>query len=935
MPRYTDIDETFDPDVIVNSNRHTSPFDADPIVHELDPTPTPTPAPTVKQEQPYTKSEIDTPGQPETTDADNDDMGKTSFWNAVMDSRITMFIGVILFVSALYLAIVSVSYFYNITHDQSALISGVLTLGTLTNAGGAFGAYLAHTLLYEWVGLGAFIMIFWLAATGIKLVGTKSIKFWNLTFNCLVTIVTLSMVCGLITYEISTPIYWGGKNGHFLNKQIIDVAGIWGAVGVSVILIAAFLLLYLDTIKGIYRFILRHISNYSQRVAKARAESRQRAEASRPQADIDNTTHPVITDEPDNNRPTSDIDHDVETDNTKETEFADPDAPVTPDTPLFTTQEHTTDNVKESDLEPLFDNSGKSEPSTSVDTTSNTTVSFHTAETFDDISEIPVTILPDDVPAETDPEMEVELTKIEIIDTDTSRQSTTPKEMSEEFHLLDPRDELSHFKMPSIDLLIDRAYSVQNVDSEEMEINKQRIIKTLNDYGITISQIKATVGPTVTLYEIKPVEGTRIAKIKRLGDDIAMSVAALGIRIIAPMPGKGTIGIEVPNQDPQTVSMRSILTSKKFQEKKEQMKLPMAIGCTISNDVFIADLCDMPHLLVAGATGMGKSVGLNAIIASLLYTKHPAELKFVMIDPKMVEFSLYAKIENHYLAKLPDEDEAIITDPMKVVTTLNSLCLEMDNRYTLLRNAGACRNIKEYNTLYKNRKLNPNNGHRFLPYIVVVVDEFADLIMTAGKEVETPIARLAQKARAVGMHVILATQRPSTNVITGIIKANFPGRVAFRTFQMVDSRTILDRPGAEQLIGRGDMLFSNNGKIDRVQCAFIDTPEVEAICDAIASQPSYGHAYELPEFIPETDGNMSGATLGDRDPLFDEAARLVVSTDTASTSSLQRRYSIGYNRAGKIMDQMEVAGIVGPSSGGKPRQVLVDPVTLERILGGN
>ncbi len=495
--------------------------------------------------------------------------------------------------------------------------------------------------------------------------------------------------------------------------------------------------------------------------------------------------------------------------------------------------------------------------------------------------------------------------------------------------LYDPRADLSHYKFPSIELLREVKFAKASVDAEEMEENKARITKTLYDYGIPISKIEATVGPTVTLYEIIPAEGVRIAKIKRLEDDIALSLAALGIRIIAPIPGKGTIGIEVPNKDPQTVSMRSVIESAKYQEST--MDLPMAMGCTISNEIFMADLCKMPHLLVAGATGMGKSVGLNAIIASLLYKKHPAELKFVLIDPKMVEFSLYAKLERHYLAKLPDEEDAIITDPSKVVATLNSLCVEMDNRYALLKDA-SMRNIKEYNDRFIHRMLNPEKGHKFLPYIVVVVDEFADLIMTAGKEVETPIARIAQKARAVGIHMILATQRPSTNVITGVIKANFPGRIAFRVFQMVDSRTIIDRPGANQLIGRGDMLFSNNGKIDRVQCAFIDTPEVKAMCDAIDVQPGYDHAYELPEYIPETTDGGNMATLSDRDPLFDEAARFVVTTDTASTSSLQRRYSIGYNRAGKIMDQMEAAGIVGPSQGGKPRNVLVDSLTLERIL---
>lgn len=495
--------------------------------------------------------------------------------------------------------------------------------------------------------------------------------------------------------------------------------------------------------------------------------------------------------------------------------------------------------------------------------------------------------------------------------------------------LYDHRADLSRYKFPDIDLLEDRP-SGPNVDMTEQQDNKDRIVKTLLDYKIPIAKIEATVGPTVTLYEIVPAEGVRIAQIKRLEDDIALSLSALGIRIIAPIPGKGTVGIEVPNRDPQTVSMRSIITSRKFQECK--MSLPMAMGATISNDIFIEDLTKMPHLLVAGATGQGKSVGLNAIIASLLYKKHPSELKFVLVDPKMVEFSLYSKLERHYLAKLPDEDDAIITDPAKVIQTLNSLCVEMDNRYALLRKANV-RSLEEYNRKFSQRKLNPENGHKYLPYIVVIVDEFADLIMTAGKEVEMPIARIAQKARAVGMHMIIATQRPSTNVITGIIKANFPGRIAFRVSQMVDSKTILDRTGANQLIGRGDMLFSHNGKLERVQCAYISTEEVEAITESIDSQIGYDHAYYLPEFTPEVQGSGSSAGNGiDRDPLFDEAARFIVSQSQASTSSLQRRYSIGYNRAGKLMDQMEASGIVGPASGAKPRAVLVDSLTLERIL---
>lgn len=494
----------------------------------------------------------------------------------------------------------------------------------------------------------------------------------------------------------------------------------------------------------------------------------------------------------------------------------------------------------------------------------------------------------------------------------------------------DPRAELSRYQMPGVELLEDRPVSV-SVDMDEQQENKDRIVKTLLEYKIPISKIEATVGPTVTLYEIVPAEGVRIAQIKRLEDDIALSLAAMGIRIIAPIPGKGTVGIEVPNRDPQTVSMRAIMASKKFQECN--MALPMAMGATISNDIFIADLAKMPHLLVAGATGMGKSVGLNAIIASLLYKKHPSELKFVLIDPKMVEFSLYSKLERHYLAKLPGEEDAIITDMAKVIETLNSLCIEMDDRYALLRKAGV-RSLEEYNRKFMQRRLNPENGHKYLPFIVVIVDEFADLIMTAGKEVETPIARIAQKARAVGIHMIIATQRPSTNVITGIIKANFPGRIAFRVSQMVDSKTILDRTGANRLIGRGDMLFSHNGSLERVQCAFISTEEVETLTEFIDNQVGYDQAYPLPEYVPEAgEGPIAGAST-DRDALFDEAARFVVTRQQGSTSSLQRQFGIGYNRAGKLMDQMEAAGIVGPVCGSKPRNILVDIITLDQILGG-
>lgn len=497
----------------------------------------------------------------------------------------------------------------------------------------------------------------------------------------------------------------------------------------------------------------------------------------------------------------------------------------------------------------------------------------------------------------------------------------------------DPRLDLSNYRFPGLDLLKKYETGNREVDMEEQNANKNRIIQTLDNYGIKIKSIKATVGPTITLYEIIPEDGVRISKIRNLEDDIAMSLSALGIRIIAPMPGKGTIGIEVPNKEPQIVSMQSIIASKKFQEST--FDLPIAIGKTITNEIFMVDLCKMPHLLVAGATGQGKSVGLNAIITSILYKKHPAEVKFVLVDPKMVEFNIYSAIEKHFLAKLPDSDKAIITDFTKVIHTLNSLTKEMDDRYDLLMKAGT-RNIKEYNEKFINRRLNPVKGHKYMPYIVVVIDEFGDLIMTAGKEIELPIARIAQKARAVGIHMVIATQRPTTNIITGTIKANFPARVAFRVTSMIDSRTILDGPGANQLIGRGDLLFSQGSDISRVQCAFVDTPEVQNISEFICKQQGYSTAFLLPEYIGEENADKPGSVdLSDRDSLFDEAARLIIIHQQGSTSLIQRKFSIGYNRAGRIMDQLEAAGIVGPFEGSKARQVIVqDEYQLEQILNG-
>ena len=504
-------------------------------------------------------------------------------------------------------------------------------------------------------------------------------------------------------------------------------------------------------------------------------------------------------------------------------------------------------------------------------------------------------------------------------------------DVSEEMEDYDPRKDLSTFEFPKMDLLKVYHSGEREVNMEEQMENKNKIITTLRNYGIEITSIKATVGPTITLYEIVPQAGVRISKIRNLEDDIALSLSALGIRIIAPMPGAGTIGIEVPNKDPQIVSMQSVISSKKFQESAAD--LPVVLGKTITNEVFIFDLAKMPHLLVAGATGQGKSVGLNAIITSLLYKKHPSELKMVLVDPKMVEFNIYSTIEKHYLAKLPDQEKAIITDVSKVTETLNSLTKEMDDRYELLMKANV-RQIKEYNEKFIKRRLNPNNGHRYLPYIVVVIDEFGDLIMTAGKEIEMPIARIAQKARAVGMHMVIATQRPTTNIITGTIKANFPARMAFRVTSQIDSRTILDASGANQLVGRGDMLFSQGANLIRVQCAFVDTPEVEEISKYIGTQRGYESAFPLPEVVSATgDDKLDSVDLNERDPLFDEAARLIVVQQQGSTSLIQRKFSIGYNRAGRLMDQIERAGIVGPAQGSKPREVYItDEFSLEKLL---
>lgn len=870
--------------------------------------------------------------------------------NNFLNSQTTRWlIGLFLGFFAVYLGVAFLSYFTSCIKDQAEINNTVIgTSGPIANAAGEGGARLSEFLINQCFGLGSFVIIFWLGAMAMKqLIGKPRFKSVDFTIKSLVALITVSLIIGLLTIGFQSPVNWGGYHGRYVNEFIVHFFGWTGAVILCVFLVACFIVICLrDFINWL--LYLKH-----QRDERRRIEAEKKAIELEREREIEEMRR----------YEEADTTPSAENQDTEETDKIENEVPVVfgenetglyRSLPDFDDMEYNLEEKEQSEVGSTINGSvvensaisessinqvnGVEQPVASVLNTSSTEPTSESALPQSDLpTESTVSVAegvnsgsydhpedisddPEDGEDSTGPDMVVKVNAISQV---------------ENPHLPDNAGlpGAHPYKFPPYEILREGVAKV-SVDAEEQLENKDKIQKTLLDFGIPILSIEATVGPTVTLYEIVPDKGVRIAKIRSLVDDIALSLSAEGVRIIAPIPGKGTVGIEVANKDPQTVSMRTIIKSKTYQESK--YKLPIALGSTISNDVYIADLAKMPHLLVAGATGQGKSVGLNAIIASLLYRKTPDELKFVMIDPKMVEFSLYAKIEKHYLAKIPGAEDAIITDMDKVVATLSSLCVEMNNRYQLLKEAHA-RNLIEYNDKIKARKLNPLEGHRFLPYIVVVVDEFSDLIMTAGKEVEIPIARLAQKARAVGMHVIIATQRPSTNVITGIIKANFPARIAFKVSSGVDSKTILDTTGAQQLIGRGDMLISNSSPMVRVQCAFIDTPEVEEICDYIERQPYGQGAYQLPDpVVTGSDGNDGelGNNFGDKDPLFDEVARLIVSSNTASTSSLQRRYSIGYNRAGKIMDQLEAAGIVGPAHGGKPRSVLVDAVTLESILNG-
>ena len=793
--------------------------------------------------------------------------------------------GLVFTLFGIFLLISLTSFIFTGQADQSeveSLSSEIIKIKTeIQNWGGTTGAILANILINKWVGFGAYGLALWIIISGLYMMRVVESGYWKASVLCLLGTIIVSLFFGFL-YQLTGHIsfvVWGGNHGKVITELLFQHTGVTGAGMIIAVLVVIFLILIShSTIDFIRRAIKANPfrNPFAHRKEQAIVE------------EINEETPEENTDEVDDNA------------NEDESDF------------VFITGEDET---------PENDNDINEEDTIAQD---NTIVEeIHQDNVEDEIIEDDNHIEISDIPTVISGENETPFT------VSTGTKEELVEEVIKDY---DPTLDLPRYKKPTLDLLADITNTDISVDRSELEENKQRITDTLLTYGIKISSIKATVGPTVTLYEIVPAPGVRIASIRNLENDIALSLAALGIRIIAPIPGKGTVGIEVPNNEPQIVSMRSTIASRKFQESRYE--LPIALGKTITNEVFVADLTKMPHVLVAGATGQGKSVGLNAIITSLLYKKHPAELKFVLVDPKKVEFSIYSAIERNFLAKLPGTNEPIITDNNQVVQTLQSVTREMDMRYDLLKMAKV-RTIKEYNAKFKARHLLPSKGHRFLPYIVVIIDEFSDLIMTAGKEVENPIIRIAQLARAVGIHMIIATQRPSTNVITGIIKANFPARIAFRVQSMVDSRTILDCPGANQLIGRGDMLISQGGEMVRAQCAFIDTPEVEEICHYISEQQSYPEAFLLPEYIPEESDSNSSAQFDnkDRDTLFEEAARIIVSSQQASTSSLQRRYSIGYNRAGRLMDQLEAAGIVGPATGGRPREVLImDMMQLENKL---
>lgn len=805
----------------------------------------------------------------------------------VRDYRTHLGVGIFLCLVAIVMAGCTISFLFSSSADQS-LIHGQ-TIAQIAESGkevenvfGAFGAKMCELLLVNTFGLASFIMVIYVFALGLAAMHAYAMSFFRFTFRCLFSTVALSIIFGLVSFNRADMFHLGGEHGYYINALVMKYADALGAFALSVLLAGILVAVYLHPIKQLIAVISK---NMPKRKPKPVVEEEVAETPLDALGDPDEHDHEAQEEEIESEMPALERnDHSRFMPPAALDDFEE-NTPETPET------EHVDEVVQVA--EPIEDN---------ADTA-----------TSDDGPEVIVVS--------------------QCLDTTSSDNEPTEMEIRHGDHIgldqpYDVNAEHPNYEFPPLDLLIDRP-KTYSVDEEEQAASRELIVNALRSYQVEIEKIKSTIGPTVTLYEIVPAQGTRISKIRNLEDDIAMNLSALGIRIIAPIPGKGTIGIEVPNSKPQIVSMRTILESETFQNTR--MRLPMALGATIANKIFMVDLAKMPHLLVAGATGQGKSVGLNCIITSLLYSKRPDELKFILVDPKMVEFSLYASIDRQYMAKIPDEDSAVITDPAKVTSTLNSLCVEMDNRYELLKAAGV-REIEMYNERFRSRVLSPELGHRFLPYIVVIVDEYADLVMTADKDISVAICRIAQKARAVGIHMIIATQRPSTDIITGKIKANFPARISFKVTQSVDSRTILDRPGAQQLIGRGDMLVMYNGVIERVQCALVDTPEVEAICSHISSQPGFTGCYLLPDPPAEEGGEIQATDMVLTDE-FKRCALFISSQSQASITMMQRKFEIGFNKAGRFMDQMQQLGIVGPANGAKPRQVLMTPDEVERLFG--
>ena len=812
-----------------------------------------------------------------------------------LNDKLRRIVGLFLLLFSFYILVAFTSFLFTWKIDQDLLFGSWKELLfnpelEVANWLGKFGAMTSHLFINDWFGVSSFLFIGIFGLLGFKVSLNYSPIPLGLTIkNTLFIILWSSVFLGY--FFDSELLFVGGSIGYYSNDWLTSVFGRAGTFSFVLFILFSYLIISFNlSLRVIFQFIKSILPNKAEKEEFQNHSNFENINTGNIQfdfqeSDADETKEPTLKEKlfyPNENKEGDEIKLKIEISEEE----------LKLETEIISAEVAGEGKYKTEELDSISNQESKK--------------------------------------GEEDLELDVEVAIVPI------EEILDDKEINKkvkDFGEYDPTLDLSKYKLPSIDLLVNHGGSAIEVNQEELEANKNNIVDTLNNYKIEISKIKATIGPTVTLYEIVPAPGVRISKIKNLEDDIALSLAALGIRIIAPIPGKGTVGIEVPNLKPGIVSMKSAIASDKFQNTK--MDLPLALGKTISNETFVTDLTKMPHLLMAGATGQGKSVGLNAILISLLYKKHPSQVKFVLVDPKKVELTLFNKIERHYLAKLPGEEDAIITDTSKVVATLNSLCIEMDQRYELLKLA-LCRNIKEYNTKFINRKLNPENGHRYLPYIIVVVDEFADLIMTAGKEVETPIARIAQLARAIGIHLIIATQRPSVNIITGTIKANFPSRIAFRVTSKIDSRTILDTGGADQLIGRGDMLFTNGNEMVRIQCAFVDTPEVEEITEFIGNQQGYPDAFILPEYVGESESQSDGMEDIDRDALFEDAAHVVVLHQQGSASLLQRKLKLGYNRAGRIVDQLEAAGIIGPFKGSKAREVLIpDDLSLEQILNRN